>query len=150
MCHGRHLHHPSATARRPVQDDVTRDPALRASDREREDTATLLREHAAAGRLDVDELDERTGAAYAARTRGDLDALLRDLPGRLRRSTPAPSTEHGGHGWSVFIPVAILLIVIWAVTGAGAPWPLWVIGFWGLPLLLKAGPPRRRGRAAWD
>ncbi|MGB2711297.1 MAG: DUF1707 domain-containing protein, partial [Conexibacter sp.] len=46
------------------------DERLRASDAERERTATLLREHCASGRLSTDELDERLGAAYAARTVG--------------------------------------------------------------------------------
>jgi hypothetical protein len=46
-------------------------------------TRGLLREHGAAGRLDMDELEQRIGAAYSARTHGELGALVRDLPGRL-------------------------------------------------------------------
>src|SRR3954452_6949069 len=53
---------------------------MRASDHEREAAVTLLRAAAAEGRLDIEELDERTAAAYAARTRGELDALTEDLP----------------------------------------------------------------------
>ena len=88
MCHGRHAHHHRTTpARRPAEDVFAQDPELRASDREREDAVTQLREHGAAGRLDVDELEERIGPAYAARTRGDLATLLRDLPGS---AAPAP------------------------------------------------------------
>ena len=60
--------------------DPVPDGSLRAGDAEREQTAAVLREHAAHGRLDVDELDERVQAAYAARTRGELRELLRDLP----------------------------------------------------------------------
>ena len=48
---------------------------------------TFLREHALAGRLDSDELEERIGLAYAARYVGDLERLIRDLP---RRDDPAP------------------------------------------------------------
>ncbi|MGX6449660.1 DUF1707 SHOCT-like domain-containing protein, partial [Patulibacter sp. S7RM1-6] len=54
-------------------------PALRASDAERERTTLALREHAAADRLDPDELEDRLGAALAARTVGDLEGLTADL-----------------------------------------------------------------------
>ena len=40
----------------------------------------FLRDQAIEGRLTADELDERVGRAYAAVTRGDLDALVVDLP----------------------------------------------------------------------
>jgi hypothetical protein len=53
---------------------------LRASDEERERAVAALRRAAGEGRLTVDELDERTARAYAARTRGELDRLLEDLP----------------------------------------------------------------------
>ena len=53
---------------------------LRASDDDRERVVDVLRDHTAAGRLTVDELDERIDRAYAARTLGDLVPLTRDLP----------------------------------------------------------------------
>ncbi|RKQ90952.1 uncharacterized protein DUF1707 [Solirubrobacter pauli] len=53
---------------------------MRASDAEREQIVALLRTAAAEGRLDVDELDERTATAYAAKTRGELTRLIADLP----------------------------------------------------------------------
>jgi hypothetical protein len=56
------------------------DPKLRASDADRERTAALLREHLAAGRLTAEEFQERLDAAYAAKTLGQLDELLADLP----------------------------------------------------------------------
>ena len=52
----------------------------RASDSDRDRVVGLLRDHCAVGRLTLDEFSERTGAALAARTRGDLDAVLADLP----------------------------------------------------------------------
>jgi hypothetical protein len=61
---------------------------LRASDAEREKVVAFLREHALAGRLDSDELEERIGLAYSARYVGQLERLIRDLP---RRNAPAPS-----------------------------------------------------------
>ena len=47
---------------------------------EREELVNTLRDHAAAGRLTTDELEDRTAAAYTATTRGELVALRRDLP----------------------------------------------------------------------
>jgi hypothetical protein len=55
-------------------------PDLRASDADRDEVVTLLRRHAEAGRLTVDELDERCSAALSAVTVGELDRLLDDLP----------------------------------------------------------------------
>jgi hypothetical protein len=54
--------------------------AERASDSDRDHVVTLLRDHLAVGRLTLDEFSERTGSALAARTRGELDAVLADLP----------------------------------------------------------------------
>lgn len=53
---------------------------LRASDAERDAVVALLRHHGAAGRLDVDEMSERISQALEAKTLGQLDALLVDLP----------------------------------------------------------------------
>jgi len=55
-------------------------PALRASDADRERTVVLLREHAAEGRLTLEEFTERMSAAYRATTQAELDELARDLP----------------------------------------------------------------------
>lgn len=56
------------------------DPKIRASDADRERVATLLREHHAEGRLTAEEFNERLDAAFAAKTVGDLESLLADLP----------------------------------------------------------------------
>jgi hypothetical protein len=55
-------------------------PALRASDADRERTVDLLRDHAVAGRLTLEEYTDRISAAYLARTNAELDELARDLP----------------------------------------------------------------------
>ena len=60
---------------------------LRASDAERERVVAFLREHALAGRLNDEELEDRIGLAYAAVTVGDLERLIADLP---RANRPAP------------------------------------------------------------
>jgi hypothetical protein len=54
-------------------------PALRASDADRERAADTLRRAAGAGRLTMDELDERLNAAYASRTRAELERLVVDV-----------------------------------------------------------------------
>jgi len=63
---------------------------VRVSDAERERVAVTLREHCTAGRLTLEELSTRLDEAYRARTGGDLEAALRELPAqpatRSRRS----------------------------------------------------------------
>jgi len=57
------------------------DPArLRISDTERHQVAEILREAAGEGRLDMDELEQRLEATYAARTYADLVPITLDLP----------------------------------------------------------------------
>jgi Domain of unknown function (DUF1707) len=64
---------------RPSQqpDDVGQ---LRVSDSDRHQVAEILREAAGEGRLDLDELDQRLEAAYAAKTYADLVPITSDLP----------------------------------------------------------------------
>jgi class 3 adenylate cyclase len=52
----------------------------RVADADRDRTVTLLREHVVVGRLTLDEFSERVGLALEARTRGDLEATLANLP----------------------------------------------------------------------
>jgi hypothetical protein len=53
---------------------------LRISDSERHQVAEILREAAGEGRLDMDELEQRLEATYAARTYADLVPITLDLP----------------------------------------------------------------------
>ncbi|MFD0342608.1 DUF1707 domain-containing protein [Streptomyces sp. NPDC127117] len=53
---------------------------MRASDSERERVAETLREAVAEGRLEMAEFEQRLEAAYKARTHGELEPLVRDLP----------------------------------------------------------------------
>jgi hypothetical protein len=55
-------------------------PEIRVADADRERAVVDLREHAVAGRLTLEEFGERVDQAYAARTRGELDVVLRELP----------------------------------------------------------------------
>ncbi|BCJ63539.1 DUF1707 SHOCT-like domain-containing protein [Polymorphospora rubra] len=53
---------------------------LRVSDRDREAVVTRLGTAAGEGRLSLAELGDRSGQAYAAKTYGELEALVADLP----------------------------------------------------------------------
>jgi hypothetical protein len=55
-------------------------PAWLAASADRERAVGIIRAAFAEGRLSQDELDDRVGQAYAARTYGDLWALTADLP----------------------------------------------------------------------
>jgi hypothetical protein len=81
--------------------------ALRASDADREAAAARLRTGMGDGRISVDELEDRVGAAYRARTRAELDLLVADLPDAP--SAPAASGRvpvrpgPGGSRWIVSV-----------------------------------------------
>jgi hypothetical protein len=63
------------------------DDSLRVSDAERDAVLRTLGDHAAVGRLTLDELEDRSGRALTAKTRGELATLTGDLP----REAGAPS-----------------------------------------------------------
>jgi hypothetical protein len=69
----------------------TRD--LRVSDAEREHVTELLQRAVGRGLLSLEEFGERADTALSARTRGELNAVLADLPGLVHRETPAPSRD---------------------------------------------------------
>src|SRR3954447_865664 len=62
---------------------------MRISDADRHQVSELLREAAAEGRLDLDELDQRLEATYAARTYADLVPITVDLP--VSGAVPLPA-----------------------------------------------------------
>ncbi len=61
---------------------------LRISDADRHQVAELLRTAAGDGRIDMDELDERLEATYAARTYADLVPITFDLPDHPQQTSP--------------------------------------------------------------
>ncbi|MGY0492057.1 DUF1707 SHOCT-like domain-containing protein [Streptomyces sp. WG-D5] len=73
---------PSAPAAEPTD--------LRASDADRDRIADILREALAEGRLDAEEHAERIDGVYRAKTVGELEPLVRDLPGAHEPRRPAP------------------------------------------------------------
>jgi len=140
-------------------------PDIRVSDAEREHHADLLREHAAQGRLTVDELDERLDRVYAAKIYGELAPIVSDLPApraERRAASGRGSSRPSGRPLSArlsprrpevaaFLAVNLLLIVIWAATGAGYFWPIWPLLGWGIGLMTPGpcwpAPHRRRPQA---
>jgi 2TM domain len=45
--------------------------------------------------------------------------------------------DFGSH-LAAYVVVNTFLVVVWAVTGAGYFWPIWVIAGWGIGLVLHA------------
>lgn len=131
------------------------DPRIRASDADRDRAAALLREHHAAGRLTAEEFDDRMSRALEAKTLGELDELLADLPAielyrlpheSMRRTPPGgrhslmPGDPTGTQFLTRFTPgtvamgawavVAAALVAIWAVAavvGGGTWFPWWAV-----------------------
>jgi hypothetical protein len=78
------------------EQDPTRLPRpadLRVSDAERHQVAEVLRHAAGEGRLDLEELEERLEVAFAAKTYGELQPLVRDLPSQDLTATAPGSAR---------------------------------------------------------
>ena len=72
---------------------MTDDGGIRASDADREHVVEILREAYSSGRLTLEEFDDRTSSAFAAKTWGGLRELTRDLPQQARLELPRPAPE---------------------------------------------------------
>jgi len=88
---------PGTAAVRVTSAESGHSPATRASDRERDAVLQRIQQAFAEGRLDDAEFDERMRAALTARTHGDLDVLLTDLPATTAPAA-APATAGRGPG----------------------------------------------------
>jgi len=146
---------------------VGHDGAIRASDSDRESVVEILRQAYTDGRLDLGEFDERTTAAYAAKTWADLRELTSDLPvdavlgadigkppvtaaGRPLLMPPGPGGSSGrpvppprGPVFIPFLPIALFwLVVAGAVHATGLVVPVVVFL---LVCLRLAGLRGRRG-----
>ncbi|MEV8511148.1 DUF1707 domain-containing protein [Dactylosporangium sp. NPDC051484] len=133
---------------------------LRAADVDRQFVAERLKAALDEGRLSLGEYDDRLKETYAARTYGDLDLILKDLPGfhpvagsQLDPVVPAgddpderPGRPEGRHPrwligvWSAWLVAVSVNVVIWALVSISDRelatfWPMWVAGPWGAVLL---------------
>jgi uncharacterized membrane protein YdbT with pleckstrin-like domain len=108
--------------------------ALRASDADREHVAERLRQAAAEGRLFAEELEQRLGAALRARTYGELDEVVADLP-RSAAMTPRSRSAVPfarpllGVAFAV-VALAVIAAAVLVVTGVLAAWGLWMLVAW--------------------
>lgn len=121
---------------------------MRASDADRGDVVEVLRDHAAAGRLTTEELEGRTDRALAARTVGELNGLLGDLPSvrPSRRSIAVRNAAWRGYRvhQRIYLLAVALFVVLWALTGMGYFWPVWPALGWGIGVVShRAALPRR-------
>lgn len=111
------------------------DRPIRASDQERESVVDVLRDAFTDGRLTFDEFEERTAAAYAAKTWGQLWELTADLPAQPRlgadlnhrpqvdQSPPVPPAIRPPRGrrtrpFDRVLPVLFVWILISAAAGS--------------------------------
>ncbi|MET9919898.1 DUF1707 domain-containing protein [Streptomyces sp. NPDC059605] len=94
----------------PQQPVAPAEPAgIRASDADRDRIADILREAMAEGRLTAEEHSERVDAVYRAKTVGELEPLVRDLPAASTAARPATAgvPAHGDPAGPVDNMVAI-------------------------------------------
>jgi hypothetical protein len=90
-------------------------PATRASDRERDAVVQRVQEAFAEGRLDDTEFDERMRAALTARTQGDLDVLLTDLPAASAAGTVAAISGRGPGRFAIALKSSVRRAGRWRV-----------------------------------
>jgi len=117
---------------------------LLASDADRDRAAERLRAATAEGRLTAEELEERLERAFSARTDAELEPLVADLPAPRRAPRPRDRSHE-----RAYVATMLLLVAIWALTGAGYFWPIWPMLGWGIGVLADTGgrlrgPCRRR------
>src|SRR5437763_8909902 len=111
---------------------MARRSALRASDHDRERVADRLRHATGEGRLLADELEERLGTVFSARTYGELDAVVSDLPTpRDPRRSKTPTWVKATLALAIVMAViAVLAVVALVVIGLARAWLLWVLVVW--------------------
>ena len=149
------------------QEAMTSGRAMRASDEDRERTAAALSGHYAAGRLTLEEFQERLDRAYAAKTFGELADLMTDLPGNdlgqlggqpgghpLLPELPAPGTVQARDGsltasWRFWLAVGIGVFVL-GLVGAPTTGPWLFLVAMAVALIMLRRWRKRAGRRLRD
>jgi Flp pilus assembly protein TadB len=127
---------------------MARRATLRAADADREHVAECLRNATAEGRLRPHELEERLEATFSARSYGELDAVVADLPSppaRPRRPAVGPwMVLATGLGLAVAIPLLLVILaaVLFVVLPVAATLAFWLGVCWWF--LGHRRPARRR------
>lgn len=125
---------------------------VRIGDAEREQVLSALQEHLAAGRLTVEEYEQRTEQAIGARYAEDLVHLTADLPPteeeRDRRRAERPPWQRWQGRLPIPVPLMIGLAVLAVIALPGPPFLLfpllWVAVFFAFARC------RDGGRSRWD
>ena len=124
-------------------------PEPRIGDAEREAAASALGEHFASGRLTHEEFDERHARVWSAKTNSELLPLFADLPAvQVNDRSPRPVARAGGapgprggssrssRGRLPLVPMILVLVVL-LIALPGAPWPLLLLGWLWLFVVLR-------------
>jgi Domain of unknown function (DUF1707) len=85
---------------------------LRIGDAERDTAMDQLREHFAAGRLTFDELAERIDGALTAKTQGQIELLMADLPRTRKPAVPATQVADDAQDTGRYIVLLLLLFAL--------------------------------------
>jgi uncharacterized protein DUF1707 len=99
---------------------MARRATLRASDADRDRIADRLRHATAEGRLLAEELEERLERTFTARTYGELDAVVADLPGPVERRRDRPQGALWLRPLPMFFALILLTPVLFSVLLAAA------------------------------
>jgi uncharacterized membrane protein YccC len=119
---------------------------LLVSDADRVRVLAELRRHYEAGRLTLEEFQERLDEAHAARTELELRNVLRQLPPAM-----LPSINPRDDRWRSlalqYALVNLIAILIWLFSGAnGDFWPKWVLVVTLIMFTRRAFRPEPRRR----
>lgn len=108
---------------------MSRTGHLRASDADRDQVAERLRAAATEGRIGFDELEERLGATLSARTYGELEAVVADLPGiqPAQRRSLIPASPVARVAIALALAVPVIMVAIFVVTAFLSLWFVWMI-----------------------
>jgi len=133
--------------------EMTSDDAMRASNRDRELAAEVLRDAYVAGRIDLGEFHDRTDGAYSARTWRELRDLTVDLPTGQALSHAASDADSHTEAARLGLPprrpfafiwvMAVIWLAIAVAAHAAAAVPLVLLSLFVLRATRWTMPPEQ-------